>query len=144
MSVAVAAGPYTVDSDLSYAPLAALLDNAADERPDVLILVSAPETELESESNHADSASPQMGPFVDAEHPMIKAGDIDVLPEELFRNQISNRLARLLAASPRTNVILVPSGRDLTNTHSAYPQSPFMKEGMSLPKVRLARGSLSL
>jgi hypothetical protein len=40
MSVIVAAGPYTVDSDLEYAPLGALLENAEDERPDVLVLVS--------------------------------------------------------------------------------------------------------
>lgn len=39
MSVIVAAGPYTVDSDLEYAPLGALLENAEDERPDVLVLV---------------------------------------------------------------------------------------------------------
>lgn len=41
MSVVVAAGPYTVDSDLEYAPLGALLENAEDERPDVLVLVNA-------------------------------------------------------------------------------------------------------
>ena len=44
MSVVVAAGPYTVDSDLEYAPLAALLDSVATEKPDVLILVSAVRT----------------------------------------------------------------------------------------------------
>jgi hypothetical protein len=39
LSVIVAAGPYTLDSDFEYAPLAALLEKVAEERPDVLILV---------------------------------------------------------------------------------------------------------
>jgi hypothetical protein len=43
MSVIVAAGPYTVDSDLEYEPLQALLDLAKEEKPDVLILVSSAE-----------------------------------------------------------------------------------------------------
>jgi hypothetical protein len=39
MSVLVASGPYTVDSDLEYEPLQALLEMAARERPDVVVLV---------------------------------------------------------------------------------------------------------
>lgn len=39
ISVMVAAGPYTLDIDLEYSPLAALLEKAAVDRPDVLILV---------------------------------------------------------------------------------------------------------
>lgn len=40
MSVIVAAGPYTVDSDLEYAPLEALLKSVQKEKPDLLVLVS--------------------------------------------------------------------------------------------------------
>lgn len=40
LSMMVAAGPYTLDDDLLYQPLAALIDVAIEERPDVLILVS--------------------------------------------------------------------------------------------------------
>jgi len=40
LSMVVAAGPYTLDDDLEYAPFEALIDVAVDERPDVLILVS--------------------------------------------------------------------------------------------------------
>lgn len=40
MSVVAACGPYTIDDDLHYAPLAALLDEMTDLRPDLLILVS--------------------------------------------------------------------------------------------------------
>ena len=36
----IAAGPYTLDDDLSYEPLQALTDVVLDERPDVLIMVS--------------------------------------------------------------------------------------------------------
>jgi len=39
VSMIVASGPYTLDDDLLYAPLEALVDLAIDERPDVLILV---------------------------------------------------------------------------------------------------------
>lgn len=39
LSVIVAAGPYTLDSDLDYEPLKVLLSLVAKERPDLLILV---------------------------------------------------------------------------------------------------------
>jgi len=42
MGVVCAAGPFTLDSDLAYEPLGALLDQAAEAKPDVLILVSSP------------------------------------------------------------------------------------------------------
>lgn len=41
MSVITAAGPYTLDKDLDYAPLAALVDTISVERPDLVILVRA-------------------------------------------------------------------------------------------------------
>ncbi|KAK4704750.1 DNA polymerase alpha subunit B, partial [Phenoliferia sp. Uapishka_3] len=110
----VAAGPYTVDSDLDYAPLGALLEQVEREKPDVLVL---------------------LGPFIDADHPLIKSGDVDETPNQIFRNQISARLASLILASPRTTVILVPNARDLTSLHIAYPQSPLVKEPeLGLPK----------
>jgi DNA polymerase alpha subunit B len=43
LSMMVAAGPYTLDDDLLYQPLSALIDVAIEERPDALILVSATE-----------------------------------------------------------------------------------------------------
>ncbi|KDE09100.1 hypothetical protein MVLG_00816 [Microbotryum lychnidis-dioicae p1A1 Lamole] len=113
MSLLVAAGPYTLDGDLNYEPLSALLDLAQAERPDVLVL---------------------LGPFVDAEHPKIRSGDIDMMPDELFRSQISTKLNKLLQAAPRTAIILVPNQRDLVNHHVAYPQSPFVRETLALPK----------
>ena len=40
LSVVVAAGPYTVERDLDFAPLAALVESIGKERPDLVILVS--------------------------------------------------------------------------------------------------------
>ena len=40
-SMTIASGPYTLDDDMTYAPLQALIDTAIEERPDVLILVSS-------------------------------------------------------------------------------------------------------
>lgn len=40
MSVVTACGPYTLDDDLDYAPLAALMEELGNIRPDVVILVS--------------------------------------------------------------------------------------------------------
>jgi hypothetical protein len=42
ISMMLAAGPFTLDDDFTYAPLEALIDKAIQERPDVLILVSHP------------------------------------------------------------------------------------------------------
>ncbi|GAA6050009.1 hypothetical protein JCM3770_001911 [Rhodotorula araucariae] len=113
MSVIVAAGPYTVDHDLEYEPLQALLGLAQEEKPDVLVLT---------------------GPFIDAEHPLIKRGDVDEFPVQLFRSRISAKLAHLLANTPRTTVILIPHGRDLTSTHVAFPQAPLARTDLGLPK----------
>ncbi|KAM0788694.1 hypothetical protein ACM66B_002791 [Microbotryomycetes sp. NB124-2] len=112
MSVIVAAGPFTLQSDFEYAPLGALLDAAEVEKPDVLVLI---------------------GPFIDAEHPLIKSGNIDRMPEDIFRTEITTRIVNFVNSSPRSVVILVPHGRDLTNTHAAYPQSPFAKGSFGLP-----------
>jgi DNA polymerase alpha subunit B len=40
VSVHIAAGPFTFDTDLSFEPLQALLEVVEQERPDVLVLVS--------------------------------------------------------------------------------------------------------
>lgn len=40
MGVICAAGPFTVDTDLMYEPLGALLEQAIEAQPDVLLLVS--------------------------------------------------------------------------------------------------------
>lgn len=116
MGVVCAAGPFTLDSDLQYEPLQALLDQAGQDRPDVLIL---------------------LGPFVDAQHPLIALGDVDQTPSQIFKAAIASKLSAFVQQSPRTSVILIPSGRDLLSVHTAFPQAPLPKEellALGLPK----------
>ncbi len=69
-SLVVAAGPFSSSEDLEYVPLAALLDYCAAQAPppDVLLL---------------------LGPFVDAEHPLVKGGLLDESFEELYASRVS-------------------------------------------------------
>nr|XP_019049362.1 hypothetical protein I302_03148 [Kwoniella bestiolae CBS 10118]OCF28292.1 hypothetical protein I302_03148 [Kwoniella bestiolae CBS 10118] len=113
ISMMTAAGPYTLEDDLSYAPLSALAEVVSRERPDVLLL---------------------LGPFVDSQHPFIVSGAITQTPNDIFRDQVSRRLQNILDASPGTVIILVPSVRDVISRHMAFPQSMLDKEVLGLPK----------
>lgn len=62
MTMVVAAGPFTASEDLAFEPLRALLGCCREAPPDVLLLV---------------------GPFVDAEHPLIKGGLAEQSFEEI-------------------------------------------------------------
>ncbi|KAF4551299.1 DNA polymerase alpha subunit B-like protein [Elsinoe fawcettii] len=125
LSVIVASGPYTPDTDLSYEAFRSLLDRAAASRTDVLILT---------------------GPFVDLEHPLISSGDITLPPSypvspdlvtltDAFKAFISQPLARLTQASPNTTIILVPSVRDAVLKHVSWPQDRLPKRDLGLPKA---------
>ena len=63
----VAAGPFTTSDDIDYEPLAALLAVCREKRPDVLIL---------------------LGPFVDAEQPLLAQGGVELTFEEIFESQV--------------------------------------------------------
>lgn len=67
MSMVVAVGPFTLSEDLEYAPLAALLAVCRQRRPDALAL---------------------LGPFVDAEHPLLARGTVDLTFEDIFESQV--------------------------------------------------------
>lgn len=58
------------------------------------------------------------------------------MPLDIFKEQITARLLRLLEASPSTTIILVPSVRDVVSHHVAFPQAMLDKESLGLPKVR--------
>lgn len=77
----------------------------------------------------------QLGPFVDASHPLLKAGDVDETPQELFQRTISPKLTAFLDYSTNTSIILVPSVRDLISHNVVYPQAPLEREGLNLHKV---------
>ena len=67
MSLVIAVGPFTISEDLEYAPLAALLAVCRQRKPDVLVL---------------------LGPFVDAEHPLLASGNVDLTFEDIFEFQV--------------------------------------------------------
>lgn len=135
LNIFVAAGPYTLDVDLDYAPLEELVKAAEQERPDLLILVSRSTATRLLEAN---LTSIKLGPFVDQDHSLIKAGDVDNTPLQIFQRQVSSRLNALVKASPRTTVILVPHGRDMVSSHCAFPQSPLDKQELGMSnKVKL-------
>ena len=59
---------------------------------------------------------------MDAAHPKIKAGDLDVSPTNLFRAHFVDPLKAFLTVSPGSIVLLLPGVRDLASCHSAFPQ----------------------
>ena len=144
LSVMIAAGPYTLDTDLDYEPFDALMEVARNDRPDALILVGSRKLAVGGGSRAVWLTVGlfdlmQLGPFVDSSHPKIKNGDIDEMPADIFRHQIADRLISFVERCPGTQVIMIPSVRDLISRHVAFPQSNFEKERMAdlgLPKVR--------
>lgn len=66
---------------------------------------------------------------------MIKAGDIDETPKQIFVDQISRRLASLVEECPGTGILLFPSVRDMVSRHVAFPQAALQKDDLQLPKV---------
>ena len=120
LTMMVAAGPYTTDQNLDFAPFHTFLDNAATAYADTIIL---------------------LGPFLDAEHPQIRTGDFDAPPNanpdqgtmtDLFRHHISSALQDFVSRNPTCNVILVPSLRDAHHHAAAFPQDKFNKRDLGL------------
>ena len=126
LSMLAASGPYTPDTDLSFAAFHALLAKARDQCADVLVLT---------------------GPFLDLEHPLVASGDFeDYLPSDakiqpdratitdVFRVLIAQPLARLVRDVPAITIIMVPSMRDVISKHVSWPQDRFSKAPLGLPK----------
>ncbi len=135
LNVFLGAGPYTADENLDFEPLHALCSQAADSYADALILT---------------------GPFLDIDHPLLASGDFD-LPEEaltepdtatmatVFRHLIAPALQRLVASNPAITVLLIPSVRDAVSQHVSWPQEPFPRQGLGLPKaVRIVGNPMTL
>ncbi|KAI0379860.1 DNA polymerase alpha, subunit B [Hypomontagnella monticulosa] len=125
LNIIFASGPYSADDNLDFEPLHALCSRAADMYADALVLT---------------------GPFIDADHPLIATGDFD-LPEEaavdpdsatmstVFKYMISPALNRLVASNPNITILLIPSVRDVIDRHVSWPQEPFPKKDLGLPKA---------
>jgi DNA polymerase alpha subunit B len=124
LTILIAAGPYTTDTDLDFAPLHTLLENAVSSAAEALILI---------------------GPFLDAEHPLIRTGDFDIPPHvtspdhatmtDVFRHYISSALQNFAQRLPTCSVILVPSLRDAHHRHAVWPQDKFPKKELGLGKM---------
>ncbi|KAF1994335.1 DNA polymerase alpha, subunit B [Amniculicola lignicola CBS 123094] len=123
LTILVAAGPYTTDQNLDFAPLHTFLDTAVSSYADSIIL---------------------LGPFLDAEHPLIRTGDFDIPPHmaahpdqatlaDLFKHHISTALSSFMQRLPTCTVILVPSLRDATHRHAVFPQDKLAKKELGLP-----------
>ncbi|KAF8349223.1 DNA polymerase alpha/epsilon subunit B-domain-containing protein [Amanita rubescens] len=113
----IACGPYTLDTDLQYAPLKLFFEQIRATKPNVVLL---------------------MGPFVDLSHPRIKIGDFDSSPSTIYEARFLNPLKSFLEASPESIVLLLPSVRDLLSDHAVYPQSEHPEELTGgHPRIRL-------
>lgn len=126
LSYTIASGPYTPETDLSFAALHSLVETASTQRPDVLILT---------------------GPFLDLEHPLLASGDLEAhLPSDVkinpdtatltdvFRVLVAAPLQRLAQAHPTITIILVPSLRDAISKHVSFPQDRLPRAPLGLPK----------
>ncbi|KAJ3162397.1 DNA-directed DNA polymerase alpha subunit pol12 [Geranomyces michiganensis] len=112
ITVLISNGPYTLNDSLGYEPFEDLVAHIEAEAPDVVIL---------------------QGPFVDASHPMIEAGNVDMELDELFRTCISSRVARILRAKKDAGlvkVIMIPSTRDACSEWVSFPQ-PSLAAGLN-------------
>ena len=124
LNILIASGPYTTDDNLFFEPLHALCEKAETTCADTLILI---------------------GPLLDIEHPLLAAGDFD-LPDApsltpanatlpaIFRLLIGAPLTRLASALPTITIVVVPSVRDVVNKHVSWPQEPFSRKELGLPK----------
>ncbi|ESZ96534.1 hypothetical protein SBOR_3036 [Sclerotinia borealis F-4128] len=135
LNIIIGSGPFTADDNLNFEPLHAICSQAADTYADVLILT---------------------GPFLDIDHPLIASGDFD-LPEELlsdpdsaamtaiFKYLITPAFTQLTSTHPRITILLIPSVKDATNKHAAWPQEPFPKKDLGLPKaVRIVGNPMTI
>ncbi|KAJ7164630.1 DNA polymerase alpha/epsilon subunit B-domain-containing protein [Mycena crocata] len=100
-SMFIASGPYTPDQDLGFKPWRALIKKINEAKPAVVLL---------------------LGPFIDALHPLIKSGDVDSTPLNLFRTRFADPLRAYLDSAPGSIALIVPSVRDLVSDHVVFPQ----------------------
>ncbi|EPT05190.1 hypothetical protein FOMPIDRAFT_1057497 [Fomitopsis schrenkii] len=115
-SVCIACGPFSSDADLKFEPWHKLVAKLKVDRPAVVVLV---------------------GPFIDAAHPTVKNGEVDEIPVDTFREQFLMNLTDFLGGSPDSQVLIVPSVRDVVSDHAVYPQGEFGMEYAVDPRIRL-------
>lgn len=122
LQVMTAAGPFTLGNDLDFSPFDDLIKEINETtKPDVVIL---------------------MGPFIDVTNKSVVQGKFEVhnsageinpnaTLDDLFREVISSRIKQI---DPSVLVVMIPHVRDTASNHSAFPQSPFNRKELELPK----------
>ncbi|KAJ9070891.1 DNA-directed DNA polymerase alpha subunit pol12 [Entomophthora muscae] len=112
----LACGPFTKSSNLKFEPLAALLH--AIDHPHTLILI---------------------GPFLSEDHPVIQSGKYPS-PASIFSTIIIPQLTSFKARCPNTQVVLIPSTKDLSHPFITIPQPGFVAS----PELGLPAGLFHL
>lgn len=121
LKVITAAGPFTLNNELDFSPLDDLIKETNDFKPDALIL---------------------MGPFIDVTNQVVMQGTFEVHNangevnpnaslDDLFRETISSRIKQIDSS---ITVVMIPHVRDTASNHPAFPQSPFNRKDLDLPK----------
>lgn len=118
MKVVVTSGPYCPSREMNFELLAKFVDRMNNEvKPSSIIM---------------------FGPFIDVNHRQIREGTLnfpglDPQPQtldEVFKMVVAPILRRLTCQQ----VILIPSTKDVTTDHAAYPQKMFERKHMGLKK----------
>lgn len=109
-SMVFAAGPFTLDDPtaarLDMGPFERLLNFAFERRPHVLLL---------------------LGPFVDADNSLLRAGKVQSTPEEFFLREFIGRIRLLTSRLSHLRVLIIPATRDLV-ADPVFPQPAFTPE----------------
>ncbi|KAL4252758.1 DNA polymerase alpha subunit B [Pleurotus pulmonarius] len=103
-SIQVAAGPYTLDTDLSFGFAKSFFNSLKASKPSVVLL---------------------LGPFVDSSHQCIREGDVDMSPSEMFEHHFLAPLKGYLNAAPGSLALIVPNVRDINSNVASFPQAGF-------------------
>lgn len=79
-----------------------------------------------------------MGPFLSANHPSIANGQIDQLPEDIFRTQISAKLTQFAQSSPTVNILMMPHADDIIQDWPLFPQPSLQLDSLNVacPNIR--------
>jgi DNA polymerase alpha subunit B len=63
----------------------------------------------------------------------LRAGDVDKMPEDMFRSIFVEKLSAVLDLVPGAIALLVPSVRDMISDHAVLPQSELRSELVNDP-----------
>lgn len=85
LCIVAAAGPFTSKDDVLFEPLQAVLNHCAERPPHVLLL---------------------LGPFVDAEHPLVQAGTLQDSFDDIFAAQVCHLLTSYALLHPANTAYL--------------------------------------